>query len=61
MNKYYGINEAEPTVRIKRREHQLSSVNTFSSSRIVSLYASGARVVVKKAKAGKRKTRSRQS
>ena len=58
MNKYYGISEAEPTVRIKGREHQLSLVNTFSSSRKVSIYPSGMKFVVKKTKADDRKVRS---
>ena len=30
MNKYYGIAEAEPEIKIKRREGQLSKVNVFS-------------------------------
>ena len=30
MNKYYGIAEAEPEIKIKRRTGQLSTVNVFS-------------------------------
>ena len=30
MNKYYGIAEAEPEIKIKRRTGQLSKVNVFS-------------------------------
>lgn len=59
MNKYYGISEAEPTVRIKRRKHQLSLVNTFSSSQKVSLYISGSKAGASKDKSGNRKKRPR--
>ena len=42
MNKYFGISEAEPEVRIKERRLQINPVNVFShGSKCVNIYPSG--------------------
>ena len=63
MNKYYGIAEAEPEIKIKRRTGQLSTVNVFShgSQRIYPKLSDYGRALGKTKKNGKNDGENRDS